>query len=402
MSNALELTVLMPCLNEARTLARCINKAQRFFEHNNIRGEVLIADNGSTDGSQQIASSAGARVVNVPIRGYGAALLAGIQAAQGKFVIMGDSDDSYDFFGLSYFVQALRRGDQLVMGNRFAGGIAPGAMPALHKYLGNPLLSFVGRLFFRSPIRDFHCGLRGFDRQAILNLGLVATGMEFASEMIVKATLSGLKISEVPTKLAQDGRGRPPHLRSWRDGWRHLRFLLIHAPAWLFFYPGLVLIIVGLIGSGLLFRGPLALGVVTLDIHSFLYFSVAACMGLQMVLLAGATSSHAVQINILPAMPSGLGWMRRTTLEAFLMAGLFLFLAGFGLAVLSVFYWSRQSFSAISPEFLMRVAIPSAAFMFAAGQVATSGFLFEFIRLAPRPSKSTNAELARSQSAENV
>lgn len=388
--DSVELTVLMPCLNESRTLSICIEKTRRFLEQSNIKGEILVADNGSTDGSQQIASIAGARVVDVPVRGYGAALLAGIKAAKGRFVIMGDSDDSYDFSDLSLFVSALRRGDQLVVGNRFLGGIAPGAMPALHRYFGNPVLSMIGRVLFGSPIRDFHCGLRGFERLAVLNLGLVSQGMEFASEMIVKATLSGLKISEVPTTLSPDGRGRPPHLRSWRDGWRHLRFLLIHAPAWLLFYPGLVLITTGLFGSAMLARGPLALGVVTLDIHSYLYFSVAACMGLQMIMLAGATSCHAVQINILPAMPLGLGWMRRAPLETFLLVALLMFLTGLGLAGLSVFYWSRHGFLAISPEFLMRIAIPAACLMLAAGQIAISGFLYEFIRLTPRSSKATN------------
>lgn len=385
--DSIEVTVLMPCLNEARTLSRCIEKARYFFDQNKINGEVLIADNGSIDGSQRIARDLGARVVDVTERGYGAALLAGVQAAKGRFVIMGDSDDSYDFSDLSLFVEALRRGDDLVVGNRFLGGIEPGAMPALHRYLGNPVLSFIGRILFGSPVRDFHCGLRGFDRQQIIGLGLVSHGMEFASEMIVKATLARLKITEVPTKLSPDGRDRPPHLRSWRDGWRHLRFLLIHAPAWLFFYPGLVLVVVGLFGSIVLAKGPLTLGLVTLDIHSFLYFSVAACMGLQMIMLAGATSSHAVQINILPAMPLGLGWMRVMPLEAFLIVSFLIFLTGFCLAGLSVFYWSKQGFMAISPEFLMRIAIPAACLMLAAGQVAVSGFLFEFIRLTPRPVK---------------
>jgi glycosyltransferase involved in cell wall biosynthesis len=235
---AVELTVLMPCLNEVRTLPACIGKAQGYFRRAGVAGEVLIADNGSTDGSVELAQSLGARVVHVPQRGYGAALIAGIAAARGRFVIMGDSDDSYDFSNLQPYVDALRGGGQLVMGNRFAGGIKPGAMPPLHRYLGNPVLSFVGRLFFRSPIRDFHCGLRGFDRAAMQALGLQSPGMEFASEMVVKATLWGLRVTEVPTTLSPDGRDRPPHLRSWRDGWRHLRFLLVHAPAWLFMYPG--------------------------------------------------------------------------------------------------------------------------------------------------------------------
>ena len=230
----MELTILMLCLNEARTLAHCIDKARSFLTRAGIDGEIVVADNGSTDGSRTFAQSHGARVIEVATRGYGAALIAGIRAAQGRFVIMGDSDDSYDFSRLDGFVAALRNGAQLVTGNRFEGGIAPKAMPRLHRYLGNPVLSGIGRVFFRTPVRDFHCGLRGFERNAILALDLCCPGMEFASEMVVKASLHGLRIAEVPTTLSPDGRGRPPHLRSWRDGWRHLRFLLIHAPQWLF------------------------------------------------------------------------------------------------------------------------------------------------------------------------
>ena len=242
----LELTILMPCLNEAETLATCIDKARRYLDTSGIRGEILVADNGSTDGSREIAAEHGARVVAVAERGYGAALKAGIKAAAGRYVIMGDADDSYDFSNLHPFVAKLREGVELVMGNRFKGGIAPGAMPGLHKYLGNPVLSGIGRLFFKSPIGDFHCGLRGFHRNAIAALGLESPGMEFASEMVVKATLRHKAIAEVPTTLSPDGRSRPPHLRSWRDGWRHLRFLMLFCPKWLFFYPGLVLLAAGL------------------------------------------------------------------------------------------------------------------------------------------------------------
>ena len=380
----IELTILMPCLNEQATLPACIGKARDYLQRHGVAGEVLIADNGSTDGSQAIARAAGARVVDVPVRGYGAALRAGIAAARGRYVIMGDADDSYDFAHLQGFVDALRGGAQLVMGNRFAGGILPGAMPPLHRYLGNPVLSFVGRLFFRSPVRDFHCGLRGFERGAMLALELGSDGMEFASEMVVKATLAGLVVTEVPTTLAPDGRGRPPHLRSWRDGWRHLRFLLIHAPAWLFMYPGLLLLALGGAGSVALAQGPVVMGWFTLDIHSYLYFAVATCLGLQMLLFAGASSSHAYQIGILPAMPRGLGWVRRVSMEKLLLGGLGLFVAGFGLAVVSVLMWSGQRFGAIDPAQLMRVAIPAALLMLAGGQVMTVAFLLEFIRLAPR------------------
>lgn len=235
---ACELSVVMPCLNEAETLAVCIDKTSAFLRDNRISGEIIVADNGSTDGSQALARAHGARVVNVPVRGYGAALMAGINEAQGKFVIMGDADDSYDFSALTLFVARLREGYDLVMGNRFKGGIKPGAMPLLHKYLGNPLFSKMGRLFFGSPVGDFYCGLRGFNKAAIQRLNLQTTGMEFAIEMVVKSSLNKLRITEVPTILAPDGRSRPPHLRTWRDGWRTLRFLLIYSPRWLFFLSG--------------------------------------------------------------------------------------------------------------------------------------------------------------------
>ena len=379
-----ELTVLMPCLNEARTLPACIRKARRFMAMHGVSGEVLVADNGSTDGSVEIARREGARVIAVSERGYGAALKAGIAGARGRFVIMGDSDDSYDFSELGVFMEALRRGHQLVMGNRFAGGIAPGAMPALHRYLGNPVLSFVGRLFFRSPVRDFHCGLRGFDRNAILALQLNSTGMEFASEMIVKATLGGLRITEVPTTLSPDGRDRPPHLRSWRDGWRHLRFLLVHAPTWLFMYPGMLLLALGLGLAVPLSKGPLPIGSFTLDIHTLLYAVVMASMGLQMMLFAGTASSHAVRIGVLPAVPRPLAFARRLPLEVSLLVALGLFVVGAVLAGLTVWMWSGADFRAIDPGRLMRVAIPAAGLMLAGVQVASTAFLLEYIRLAPR------------------
>jgi hypothetical protein len=385
MSPTLELTILMPCLNEALTVGACVRQARTFLASSGIAGEVVVADNGSTDGSRELARAEGARVVAVPERGYGAALRAGIQAAQGRFVVMGDSDCSYDFSRLEAFVAALRSGQQLVMGNRFAGGIAPGAMPRLHRYLGNPVLSFVGRLFFKSPVRDFHCGLRGFERGAMLALGLQSPGMEFASEMVVKATLHGLRVTEVPTTLSPDGRDRPPHLRSWRDGWRHLRFLLLHAPAWLFMYPGLVLFLLGLAASVALGLGPLPLGLVTLDVHSMLYAAAAACLGLQMLLFAGACSLHAVRIGVLPQLPAGLGWVHRVRLEPALLLALALLLLGLGFAGASVWLWWQQSrFGAANPAQLMRAVIPGASLMLAAGQVAMSAFMFEFIRMAPQ------------------
>src|SRR6185437_9109088 len=266
-----ELTILMPCLNEAETLAICIRKARAFLSEKGVQGEVMIADNGSTDGSQDIADKEGAVVVNVPARGYGAALLGGIEASDAKYIIMGDADDSYDFSNLMPFIEMLRAGADMVVGNRFKGGITKGAMPFLHRYLGNPVLSFLGRLFFRIRVGDFHCGLRGFNRERILDLGLVTPGMEFASEMIVKSALAGQRIEEVPTTLKPDGRSRPPHLRTWRDGWRHLRFLLIFSPRYLYMVPGIIMLAIGLLGEALLFGGPKQVGDgITLDIQSFI------------------------------------------------------------------------------------------------------------------------------------
>src|SRR5262245_15428578 len=308
----MELTILMPCLDEAATVARCVDKARAFLARAGIEGEVVVADNGSTDGSRALAERAGARVVEVARRGYGAALAAGIAAARGRYVIMGDADDSYDFSRLEGFVEKLREGHLLVMGNRFRGGIRPGAMPPLHRYLGNPVLSFIGRLFFRAPVRDFHCGLRGFDRAAALSLGLRTPGMEFASELVVKAALAGWRIAEVPTTLDPDGRGRPPHLRSWRDGWRHLRFLLLFSPRWLFFYPGAALLLLGASLTTALYFAPLRIGGIGLDVHSMLYASAAALLGMQLCLFALFARVSAQLAGLLPERPAVqrvLGWI---------------------------------------------------------------------------------------------
>ena len=295
-----ELTILMPCLNEAETLAICIRKAQKFLKDSGVSGEVLISDNGSTDGSQAIAVAEGARVEPVPIRGYGAAIQGGIRAARGRFVIMGDADDSYDFSALMPFVEGLRAGADVVMGNRFRGNIAPGAMPFLHRYLGNPVLSFLGRLFFKLKAGDFHCGLRGFRRDRVLELDCNTTGMEFASEMLVKASLAQFKIAEVPTTLKPDGRSRPPHLRTWRDGWRHLRFLLVHTPQWLFFYPGVALIALGLLGTVSIGFSEVRIGSVGFGIHSFLVSCYLIVIGMQSLSFALISGHFAVRTGFLP------------------------------------------------------------------------------------------------------
>ena len=367
---AVELTVLMPCLNEARTVAACVAAARKFLAKAGVAGEVLVADNGSTDGSQELASRAGARVIEVPRRGYGAALLAGIRAARGRYVIMGDADQSYDFSALQAYLDLLRGGAELVMGNRFRGGIAPGAMPPLHRYLGNPVLSFIGRLFFRVKIGDFHCGLRGFSRDAIAGLGLVSPGMEFASEMVAKAALGGLRIEEVPTTLRPDGRDRPPHLRTWRDGWRHLRFLLLFCPRWLFLYPGLVLVAMGLGGFALGATGPSALG-----IHSLLYMAAATVLGAQMIQLALLTKWIGTMSGVVPPQR----WLSRLEpylkLENGLLAGLLLVVVGVAGSAWLTWDWGSAGFGALDATQTMRVAIPAVTMMILGAQVA-AGSLF--------------------------
>ena len=385
-----ELTILMPCLNEAETLKSCIVKAHDFLARSGIKGEIVIADNGSTDGSQEIATTNGARVVAIAERGYGSALIGGIHAARGKYVVMGDSDDSYDFGHLDGFVEQLRRGFDLVMGNRFLGGIRPGAMPPLHRYLGNPVLTAIGRIFFRSQCRDFHCGLRAFRRDRILALDLQAPGMEFASEMVVKATINKLKITEVPTTLAPDGRTRPPHLRSWRDGWRHLRFLLLFSPRWLFLYPGLAMFAMGLLASLWLLPHPRQIGSVTLDIHTLLYASIFAVVGFQSMLFWVFAKIYGMREGIVPPDP----WFRTITnvltLELGLMVGGGLILVGLALAVYAVSGWGGGGFGSLSPETGMRIAIPSSISILLGFQFAYGGFFVSVLEIrATRNSTAT-------------
>jgi len=375
MAPTIELTILMPCLNEARTLEACILSAQAFLARSKVVGEVLVSDNGSTDGSRQIALAAGARVVDCPSQGYGAALKAGISAARGRFVVMGDSDGSYDFECLDEFLGALRSGADLVMGNRFRGGIAPGAMPLLHRYLGNPVLSFIGRLFFRTHIRDFHCGLRGVSRTAILQLSLVSPGMEFASEMIAKAALADLRIVEVPTTLRPDGRGRPPHLRTWRDGWRHLRFLLLFCPRWLFLYPGITLLVLGLTGFTLLQRQTMVFASLGLGIHSLLYMAGISILGAQLVQLAVLTKWVGVLAGIVPK-PR---WLRRiegiASLELGLLVSALLLVGGVAWSIWLVSTWRAAGFGPLDPSVAMRSAIPAVTLM-VLGMQAGAGVLF--------------------------
>jgi len=374
-----ELTVVMPCLNEAETVATCVRKAAAFLADNGIDGEVVVADNGSTDGSRQLATDAGARVVPIPERGYGNALMGGIIAAHGEYVIMGDADDSYDFTNLMPFIVELRKGYDLVMGNRFKGGIAPGAMPPLHKYLGNPVLSFVGRLFFRSAIGDFHCGLRGFRRDSAIALGLQSTGMEFASEMVVKATLAKQKITEVPTPLAKDGRSRKPHLRSFSDGWRHLRFLLLFSPRWLFFIPGLVLLLVGLGLGAAVATGPVQIGGVSFDVDTLVACGACVDIGFQAILFWLFTQVYAGAEGFLPTEPKVQALLGKLSLERGLILGTLIGIAGLVGLIFSLTYWQSHAFGHLNYEHALRLMVPSVTALVLSCQLILGTFFLSIL-----------------------
>ena len=377
----MELTILMPCLNEAETIEICVRKARSFIESRGIAGEVLVADNGSTDGSQRLAERCGARVVPIPSRGYGAALQGGIQAAQGTFIVMGDGDDSYDFTALDPFVEKLRDGAELVMGNRFLGGIQRNAMPPLHRYLGNPVLTGIGRLFFQSPCGDFHCGLRGFRRDSILSLGLTSRGMEFASEMVVKATLRKLRIAEVPTTLAKDGRSRPPHLRSWRDGWRHLRFLLLFSPAWLFLYPGLALFLFGAIAMAWLLPAPRLAGGVTLDVNTLVFTAAAVECGFQATVFYVFAKTFAIRSGLLPEDRVVTRLREILRLERGLILGAVLAGTGALLAAYAIGFWSVRSFGHLDPQMSLRIVVPAATLLMLGLQMMFSSCLLSILQL---------------------
>ncbi|WP_297107437.1 glycosyltransferase [uncultured Devosia sp.] len=381
MAETLELTILMPCLNEAETLATCIEKAKSYLARSGVVGEVLIADNGSTDGSQAIAEAHGARVINAEQRGYGAALGAGIAAARGRFIIMGDADDSYDFANLDAFMQALRSGAQLVIGNRFAGGIAPGAMPWHHRYVGNPVLSFLGRLFFKTPIRDFHCGLRGFSREAITDLNLRTTGMEFASEMVVKATLARLDIREVPTTLRPDGRSRPPHLRSFRDGWRHLRFLLLFSPRWLFLYPGLALLIVGMVVGAMLLRGPVQVGPVSFSVHTLLVAALCVIMGTQSIAFAIIGRRFASRYGFIPRSGVYDKALEALTLERLLLFAIVLLAGGLAAMGWGFWEWAKRDFGPLTSTATLRAVILAMTALVTGFQLMMSAFMSSMINI---------------------
>jgi glycosyltransferase involved in cell wall biosynthesis len=383
-SDAVEVSIVMPCLDEAESLGICIEKARDALQALGIIGEVIVADNGSSDGSQAIARGLGARVVDVEAKGYGSALLGGITAACGEFVIMGDADDSYDFRAIGPFVEKLRQGYDLVMGNRFAGGIRPGAMPALHRYLGNPVLSRVGRLFFNSPVGDFHCGLRGFRKAAIERLDLRTTGMEFASEMIVKATLMDLRITEVPTTLSPARRTRQPHLRTWRDGWRHLRFLLLYSPRWLFLYPGAFLMLAGLVVGGWLIPGPRRIGGVGFDVHTLLFAAGAIIIGFQSVVFAFFTKIFAISEGLLPEDPRLTKAFKYITLETGLAAGSLLVVAGLAGSLYAFLHWSLGSFGVLDVTRTLRIVIPSLTALMLGSEVILSSFFLSVLGMSRR------------------
>lgn len=383
-----ELTILMPCLNEAETLGTCITKALDFLRRANVAGEVLIADNGSTDGSREIAERLGARVVPVKERGYGAALIGGIAAARGTYVIMGDADDSYDLQNLTPFLEQLRAGNDLVMGNRFRGGIEQGAMPFLHRYLGNPVLSYLGRLFFAIPVSDFHCGLRGFRRDKMLDLKLRSPGMEFASEMVVRSSLRRHNIAEVPTTLKPDGRSRAPHLRTWRDGWRHLKFLLMYTPKWLFFIPGAILTALGAALGMLLMMGPVstAFGVV-LDLNSFLAACMITIIGVQLLTFGALARSYASLIGMLPVGPHSRRIAELCTTDRLATLALALLIVGASLFGLAVLQWARVGFGDLVSPLVPRLVVAGLSIMVIAVQTGFAGFLFGVLELGKRQSQ---------------
>ncbi len=374
-----ELSVVLPCLNEARTLPACIAQIRQTAQAHGLDLEIIVADNGSTDGSSALAASLGARVVPVAAQGYGSALMGGIAVARGRYVIMGDADCSYDFGDIPRFLEQLRAGNDLVMGNRFLGGVRPGAMPVLHRYLGNPVLSFVGRLFFHAPCGDFHCGLRGFRADAYHRMDLQTTGMEFASEMVVKAALFRMKIAEVPTILSPDGRGRPPHLRSWRDGWRHLRFLMMYSPRWSLLFPGLALMLGGTAVALWLLPGPRHIGLVTIDIHTLLYAVMAILIGFQAVSISLFTKVFAIAEKLMPEDPR-LAWLfRYFTLETGLVAGGLLMAAGAGLGVYSFFVWATHHFGPLDPTHVVRIVASTIALFTLGVQVAFASFFLSIL-----------------------
>lgn len=373
----MDITILMPSLNEAETIDACIREALQAISATGLTGEVLIADNGSTDGSAEIARAAGARVVTIDAKGYGNALSGGIAAAKGRWIFMGDADGSYDFMELPRFLEKLRQGADLVMGCRLptgGGRILPGAMPWKHRWIGNPILSAIGKLFFHSPVQDFHCGLRAFRKEAINRLGLCTAGMEFASEMVVKASLFGLKIDQVPITLRPDGRSRPPHLRSWRDGWRHLRFMLLYSPMWLFMIPGFILFLSGLTGFAVLLPAPLRIGTITFDLSSLMVFAAAILAGFQMLGFGLFVKAYAVHTGLLPHHVKWQRLVQGRPVEWGMAIGLFFMLFGAGLLFHAVQIWRSAGFGPLPYQNILRIVISATTAIGLGIQVMANGF----------------------------
>jgi glycosyltransferase involved in cell wall biosynthesis len=385
----LEVSILMPCLNEAETIGRCVDRARESIARLDLRAEILVADNGSTDGSQQIAFAHGAKVVKVDEPGYGAAIRGGVAASSSRYIIMGDADESYDFAEIPPILERLRVGDDLVMGNRFAGGIEKGAMPWSHRWIGNPVLSLTGRIFFSSQVRDFHCGLRGFSVDAFRRMRLNTTGMEFASEIVVKASLASMRVSEVPISLHKDGRSRPPHLRTWRDGWRHLRFLLLFCPRWLFLIPGLALMLFGSAMTLWLVGGTRYLGSVGLDIHTMLVTGVVALIGYELVLFAAFIKVFGMRAGFLPPDRRMERFFRVATLEKGLLAGAILTLTGSALVLIAVVSWGRGGYGALDTQASMRPMIVAVLLIAAGVQTVFASFVMSMLGIRENVVKSS-------------
>lgn len=379
-----ELSVVMPCLNEHETVGVCVRKAIAVMRERNISGEVIVADNGSTDGSVELAEAEGARVVHVAEKGYGNALKGGILRAKGRYVLMADSDDSYNFSDIPKFLEQLRAGADLVMGDRFRGGIAENAMPPLHRYLGNPVLTAIGRLLFKSPCKDFHCGLRAFRKDTFERMDIRSTGMEFASEIVVKSSLLRMRVSEVPTTLSPDGRSRPPHLRTWRDGWRHLRFLLMYSPRWLFLYPGIALTGVGLAGCAFLLPGPRLIHGIGFDVHTLLYAFVFVLLGFQLIAFATFTKVFAITEGLLPEDPRLARVFRWLTLEVGLIVGALLMLVGMGGSIWAVSHWARDSFGELNVRHMLRLVMPAVFSLTLGVEIIFSSFFLSILGLRRR------------------
>ena len=381
----MKLTILMPCLNEAETLEMCIKKANDWLNRSGTDGEVVIADNGSSDGSQDIARRNHARVIDVPIRGYGSALYYGVLAANGKYIIMGDSDDSYDFSNLDAFVIKLDQGYDLVMGNRFLGGIVSGAMPWKNRYLGNPVLSWVGRILFKCPAKDFHCGLRGFTKDAFLRMDLRTTGMEFASEMVIKANIFKMKIAEVPTTLSRDGRSRPPHLRPWRDGWRHLRFMMLFSPRWLFLIPGLSVFTLSSLFYFLILANPLKIGNLVFDINTLFYTQAGMTLGMISVVSGIVVRMFGMREGLLQENEFYERARTSPILEIGSVLGLFLITIGVYLGFDLLSLWGGKSFGELEQGAFLRAVSLSTSFITLGGIIFLGSLIMGFLALPTKP-----------------